>query len=1024
MKRQGTLDRSHGRETVDAHGRRALPSVAGWTTLAPLLCIAAALPASATQPYAATFEPRPARFVRALIHNTHRGQPGIDEIEVFGTDGTNNLALASGGAKATASSCMPGHSIHRIEHLNDGRYGNDHSWIAATAGQEWAQIELPDAAPVAKVVLSRDREGRYTDRIPATVDIQLSDDGRQWTTVAQMKNAAPAAQARRQPPYKPPADLPDPITWDGLLRYAFLCEKATWEKMDREDHLSPLNTAQAPKQDPQAHGRHDTTAARTAPSRPALPGGPPYWGRIAKLSPAECTLAQFADMIDRIEAKGVDVAAERQQLAALRERKDTGAESFYLDARLAKRRLMFRDPDLAALRRILFVKRHPYLSTHNYSDVLDSKFLPGGGICILDIPRTEGRIEPGRAKLTTLFDATGGIARDPMADFDAKKIYFAFRPDKGPTENAQPHWHLWLAHADGTGARQLTDGPFHDYYPCPLPDGGLTFISTRCRARFLCWRPQAFVLFRMDGDDIRPLSFANLSEWTPAIMRDGRILWTRSEYVDKGADFGHTLWAIRPDGTHPELIFGNNTPNCYINGHEVPGTREILCTIFSHGGDHNGPLGLIDLAKANGPSDPEAITNITPDTRPHYNMSWPRQECWRDPVPLTRDFFLASHAPADRFGLFLVDRYGNREILYLDPAIGSMSPSPLRTRARPPALERPALAASNKSEADIPVCHLAPGVHDAGGNACATTTAPISPDSPHAPAESGQFFVADIYQGLEPAVPRGAVKFLRVCQEVRADLIQMPDGSYQADHQQFQDWYATPIHKVKGPNGWPSYVAKASLGIVPVESDGSASFHAPAGKVLYFQALDKDLNELQRMRSVIQLQPGERRGCVGCHEHRHSAPPLHTALASRRAPSRLETPPWGDVPFAYERNVQPVWDRHCVSCHGDQGADGGINLAATLDKDLIPASYRALIEGAHVHYFDMTYKLRHDKAEPGTFGTLKSKLTKFLEPSHYDVRLTPAEMHAVKCWIDLNCPLWPDYQFRPERAPLAANDKP
>lgn len=969
-----------------------------------LLCFTTltSLPASAADPYTVAFKPQTARFVRALIHNTNRGQPGIDELEVFGTDGTNNLALASGGAKATASSCIPGHSIHRIEHLNDGRYGNDHSWIAATTGQEWAQIELPDAAPVAKVSLSRDRDGRYTDRIPATVDIQLSDDGRQWTTVAQMKNAAPAVQVRHQPPpYKPPTALPDPFTYDGLLRYAFLCEKATWEKMDREDHISPHKV-----------------------DRPAFPGGAPYWGRIATLSPAERALAQFADMIDRLAKKGIDVSAERQQLAALRQPQTADEDVLYLDARLFKRQLMFRDPDLAPLRRILFVKRHPYLSTHNYSDVLDSKFLPGGGICILDIPRPEGRIEPGLAKLITLFDGSGGIARDPMADFDAKNIYFAFRPDKGPTEDIQPYWHLWVANADGTGARQLTDGPFHDYYPCPLPDGGLTFISTRCRARFLCWRPQAFVLFRMDGDDIRPLSFANLSEWTPAIMRDGRILWTRSEYVDKGADFGHTLWAIRPDGTHPELIFGNNTPNCYINGHEVPGTREILCTIFSHGGDHNGPLGLIDIAKADGPSDPEAITNITPDTRPHYNMSWPRQECWRDPVPLTRDYFLASHAPADRFGLYLIDRYGNREILYLDPAIGSMSPSPLQPRARPPALARPALAGSHTSAADTLACQPAPRAHDAGMNACATTAASLSPESPLSRAELGQFLVADIYQGLEPAVPRGAVKFLRVCQEVRADLIQMPDGSYQADHQQFQDWYATPIHKVKGPNGWPSYVAKASLGIVPVESDGSASFHAPAGKVLYFQALDQDLNELQRMRSVIQLQPGERRGCVGCHEHRHSAPPLHTTLAARRAPSRLRPPPWGDVPFAYERNVQPVWDRHCVSCHGDQRADGGINLAAALDKDLIPASYRALIEGAHVHYFDMTYKLRHDKAEPGTFGTLKSKLTKFLQPSHYDVRLAPDEMHAVKCWIDLNCPLWPDYQFRPERAPLAANDKP
>ena len=57
----------------------------------------------------------------------------------------------------------------------------------------------------------------------------------------------------------------------------------------------------------------------------------------------------------------------------------------------------------------------------------------------------------------------------------------------------------------------------------------------------------------------------------------------------------------------------------------------------------------------------------------------------------------------------------------------------------------------------------------------------------------------------------------------------------------------------------------------------------------------------------------------------------------------------------------------------------------------------------------MTYGLRHHKAEPMTFGTLKSKLWKHLEAGHKDVKLTRDEMHAVKCWIDLNCPLCPDY---------------
>jgi len=116
-----------------------------------------------------------------------------------------------------------------------------------------------------------------------------------------------------------------------------------------------------------------------------------------------------------------------------------------------------------------------------------------------------------------------------------------------------------------------------------------------------------------------------------------------------------------------------------------------------------------------------------------------------------------------------------------------------------------------------------------------------------------------------------------------------------------------------------------------------------------------------------------------------------------------------------------VWDAHCVRCH-DASDDQGINLAGTLDQDKVPASYRTLIAGGWVHYFDFTYGLRHHKAEPTTFGTLQSKLRRVLESEHYEVKLTEPDLRAVKCWIDLNCPLWPDYQFRPDRpASLAAS---
>lgn len=98
----------------------------------------------------------------------------------------------------------------------------------------------------------------------------------------------------------------------------------------------------------------------------------------------------------------------------------------------------------------------------------------------------------------------------------------------------------------------------------------------------------------------------------------------------------------------------------------------------------------------------------------------------------------------------------------------------------------------------------------------------------------------------------------------------------------------------------------------------------------------------------------------------------------------------------------------------------GFNLVGTLDADRVPASYRTLIAGGWVHYFNWGYAVRHHKAEPVSFGTLKSKLWQVLgsktpEGGHYGVTLTHEEMRRVKCWIDLNCPLWPDYIHRPDR---------
>ena len=109
------------------------------------------------------------------------------------------------------------------------------------------------------------------------------------------------------------------------------------------------------------------------------------------------------------------------------------------------------------------------------------------------------------------------------------------------------------------------------------------------------------------------------------------------------------------------------------------------------------------------------------------------------------------------------------------------------------------------------------------------------------------------------------------------------------------DLYAAPWESGKPA---PSLQAKHVYGTVPVEPDGSAHFCVPAERPVYFQALDGQFNEVQRMRSYVHLQPGEQLSCIGCHEHRFSAPPTprqRLPLALRRGPSSIEPPPWAPV---------------------------------------------------------------------------------------------------------------------------------
>ncbi len=148
------------------------------------------------------FTPTAARFVRVQIIDSNRGQPCIDELEVYGPDSPKNIALQSNGGKATASSLLKGYDRHKVEHLNDGKYGNEFSWISANA-TGWAQIELAKTTKIDRVVLSRDRIGKIINRTPTAFDILISNDGKEWRTVKKVRPLAQNAAPRKAPVAKP-----------------------------------------------------------------------------------------------------------------------------------------------------------------------------------------------------------------------------------------------------------------------------------------------------------------------------------------------------------------------------------------------------------------------------------------------------------------------------------------------------------------------------------------------------------------------------------------------------------------------------------------------------------------------------------------------------------------------------------------------------------------------------------------------------------------------------------------------------
>ena len=548
---------------------------------------------------------------------------------------------------------------------------------------------------------------------------------------------------------------------------------------------------------------------------------------------------------------------------------------------------------------------------------------------------------------------------------------------------------------------------YDDIDPIYLPSGNIMFASTRSERSVLCFPATVTTLHLMDADgkNIRCISRGQVNEINPCVLDDGRVVYMRWEYVDKGFGNAQSLWSIHPDGSGSDHVYKNTLvrPGAMTNACSIPGSRRLVAIAAGHHGGMAGPVVLIDSRRNR--RNAQGLTNITPEIS--YPGLFPMKSNggpFREPYPFSEKFFLVSHRPAGieyekgaDYGIYALDAWGNRAELYRDPSIYPVTSRRRFGRAAGPRRSLP------------------------------SPTRTMSTPARRNRKDVATMFLLDVYQGMT-GIERGRVKYIRVMDALNLG------------------WYDTWRAGKQG-DGTGQQASAVSLGgdvavkkvhgIATVREDGSAFFTVPANENIFFQALDENFMELQRMRTFLNLMPGENRSCVGCHEVRRKAPNLKRAnpMALDYPVEALYPQPGDTGPRTvhYALDVQPILDKHCVGCHGGDEPKGDLALTGEL-TGLWNRSYENLSKKNLVSYLHTCgFGSSHVPAEPPlTFGSHRSKMVERIRKDPCKANITREEFIRIVTWIDANAPYYgthegkknlkwkDDPEFRP--LPLAVRE--
>ncbi len=713
--------------------------------------------------------------------------------------------------------------------------------------------------------------------------------------------------------------------------------------------------------------------------------------------------------------------------AAAQEVLDGKLDGDALETRLKKLRYeaLFRDNPQVDFEEVIFIKRQTYNGNHYYTEFINGQHRGGGNICVLNLKSGEVReIVKGLPE--------DGVFRRFDLSFDGKRIVFAWK------KSWEEGYRIWECNVDGTGLRQLTFPPereadlhtrfqiagYHhgtdDMDPCYLPNGQIAFISTRCQYGILCDQPDIFTtttLYKIDADgsNMVKLSNSSVSEATPTVMPDGRILYTRWEYVDKGSSCVKCLWSMKPDGSASSEVYGNDiaTPPTMIFGRAIPNAPNKYVML---GSPHCCPwtiMGTVIRVNMNKKiRTREPMEYMTPhvdvrglggearlvymkDGKWTQNINGP---IYREPTPLSETLYMVPYKPPGQawhepngFGLAMLDENGDTVEFYRDADISCWQPMPFIPRVRP---------RESKSNLNPQLAQL----------------------------DKAICIITNVHHGMDD-VPQGTVKYIRILEQRPRPWASRRywggDSGYGQQH------VVTTRFTHLG--------LKVQHGVVPVEDDGSASFYVPARSNMFFQALDDKFRSIQTERTLVNYMPGEIRSCVGCHETPDNAAPKRApglVKATRRAPS-VPGPQPGDQQggkiIDFRTMVQPVLNEHCVECHSGKEPKADMDLSDT-PTDVFNVAYESLLNHRVCGKINNEVGPKTGNAEyqpPYTFGSYSSILAAMysdgeiqladpkanqraqeLAEKHKKVNLPLEARIRIWNWIDTNCQFYGSYWGR------------